>query len=119
MKRLYAALLISLPLSVSAATATLKWNPPADLTGIAGYELRYGTAAGARTKVVDVPGATVNTVSVADLPNGTTYYFAVRSRDANKTVFSDDSNEVSLKVGLPPPTGLSVSVSLTVWAVDK
>jgi hypothetical protein len=113
MNKLLLAALLSLPLSVSAATATLNWTPPTDKTGIAGYQVRYGTAAGARTTVVDVPGATTATATVPNLVNGTTYYFAVRSRNATTTAFSADSNEVSAMAALSAPSGVTITITVT------
>lgn len=107
-------LLLLLPSLSQAATAVLNWTPATDKTGIAGYQVRYGTTPGARTTVIDVSGAATATATVPNLANGTMYYFAVRSANATKTVFSVDSNEVSAAAALAPPSGTTVTITITV-----
>lgn len=111
---LFSFLALLLPDLSTAATAVVKWTPPTDTTGIAGYQVRYGTAPGARTTVVDVAGASTATATVPNLANGTMYYFAVRSANSNKTVFSVDSNEVSASAALAAPTGTTVTITIVV-----
>ena len=82
-----------------AGVVTLAWDPPTDETGsslpdLAGYRLRYGTAAGANTTTVDIGTATSCTVS--ELAPGT-YYFTVTAYDSSGNE-SDYSNETSFQI---------------------
>jgi hypothetical protein len=113
MKHLFATILLALPLTAWAATATLTWTPPANKANVAGYQVRYGTAPGDRSNSIDVVGATSSTATVPNLDNGQTYYFAVRSANATKTAFSIDSNEVSASAALAPPTSTKVTITVT------
>lgn len=113
MKRILFAALLSASWTVYAASAVLTWTPPTDKTGIAGYQVRYGTRPGDRSNVLDVPGSAASTVTISTLDNGTMYYFAVRSANASKTLFSSESNEVSAAAALAAPSGLKVSISIT------
>lgn len=112
-RALFVALALLLPALSQAATANLAWTPPTDKTGIAGYQVRYGTSPGARTTTIDVSGATTATATVPNLTNGTTYYFAVRSANAAKTAFSVDSNEVSAMAALAAPSGVTITITVT------
>jgi hypothetical protein len=63
-------------------TASLSWSAPTDnsngspITGLAGYNIYYGTDPSNLTKSIDVAGATTTTYTVTGLTAGT-YYFAV------------------------------------------
>ena len=63
-------------------TATLSWTAPAynangsPVTGLAGYNIYYGTDPSNLTKSIDVAGASTTTYTVTGLSAGT-YYFAV------------------------------------------
>jgi Putative Ig domain len=63
-------------------TASLSWSAPTDnsngspITGLAGYNIYYGTDPSNLTKSIDVAGATTTTYVVTGLTAGT-YYFAV------------------------------------------
>jgi Putative Ig domain len=63
-------------------TATLSWTAPAydangsPITGLAGYNIYYGTDPSNLTKSIDVAGAATTTYVVTGLTAGT-YYFAV------------------------------------------
>lgn len=63
-------------------TATLSWSAPTDnsngspITGLAGYNIYYGTDPSNLTKSIDVSGASTTTYTVTGLTAGT-YYFAV------------------------------------------
>jgi Putative Ig domain len=63
-------------------TATLSWTAPAynangsPITGLAGYNIYYGTDPSNLTKSIDVAGAATTTFVVTGLSAGT-YYFAV------------------------------------------
>jgi hypothetical protein len=68
---------------------TLAWNAS---DGAAGYKIYYGTTSKNYTSVVDVGNNL--TYSFADLPNGSTYYFAATAYDVSH-LESDYSAEVS------------------------
>ena len=63
-------------------TAALSWTAPSDnangspITGLAGYNIYYGTDPSNMTKSIDVSGASTTTYVVTGLSAGT-YYFAV------------------------------------------
>lgn len=106
------SLICGLILSCHVFALDLEWDLPTDLTGIAGYEVHYGSSSGGYSEIVDVPGEASTTASVPD-PTGTTYY-SVRSRNANSTEFSSLSNEVIAGFTAPlDPIGFSVEVTPT------
>ncbi len=85
---LFPVALASSPLH--AGTVTLAWDPSSNAGG---YEVFYGSASGnysSHFEVGNVTGATV-----PDLPAGQTYFFAVRAYEAQRTIVSSFSNEVS------------------------
>ncbi len=103
-----------LRVTTEGSTVYLAWDalPSADLIG---YHLYYGTESGRylQRRAIDA-GAT--SVSIRALPEGTTYYFAIRGVNAAEQE-TDFSREVGVNVGnprtstapftagvLPPPT---------------
>lgn len=89
---------------------TLAWDPSPD-GAVVGYFLHEGSVSGAYTNVTDVRSATRLTVS--NLVNGATYFFAVTAYGANGQE-SEFSNEVSYTV--PSPTNNPPTVALTLPA---
>lgn len=77
---LAALILCSCAVFTNAAQVTLAWDSPTNnvdrtrLTDLAGSRLYYGTASGSYTNFVDV--GRMNTATVSNLTDGTTYYFA-------------------------------------------
>jgi PKD repeat protein len=83
--------------SAQAGQVTLAWDAPTSATSLGGYKVYYGKASGNYTSNKDVGLQT--TYTVANLSDGTTYYFAVKAYDASRTTESGFSNEVSKTVG--------------------
>ncbi|WP_162604829.1 fibronectin type III domain-containing protein [Geomonas ferrireducens] len=119
----------------SAAQTTLSWSAPstyADGTAMTvnGYKVYQGTAKGSYTQSVDVGNQTSYTL--ANLVNGSTYYFAVTAYDGAKTE-SAYSNEMSKSFGatysitatsgpggsINFPSGVSVSTATSGSSVIK
>jgi hypothetical protein len=76
-----------------AAQVTLAWNRNAE-ENVVGYNVYYGTSSGNYDWVLDV--GNVTSITVTDLPEGFTYYFAVTAYDdSNPSLESTHSNEVS------------------------
>ena len=73
-------------------SATLAWDPSPGTNGIANYNVYYGVASATYTNVV--AAGTNTTVSISNLVNGTTYYFAATAV-ATSGLESDYSAEVS------------------------
>jgi hypothetical protein len=100
--------LVTTPVIASFAV-TLAWdaNPETDLVG---YKLSYGTASGAYTNVIST--GLVTEISVPNLVEGTTYYFAVAAVNAAGAQ-SLNSNEVSYSFttsgAVVPPTVVTTS----------
>lgn len=74
-----------------AADITIAWDANAE-SDIAGYKLFYGTSSGNYDVVIDVGNSTNHTV--ANLEEGTTYYFVA-------TAYDTDNNESSFSEELP------------------
>jgi hypothetical protein len=101
------------PLAARAAgTVTLAWDPSPGTNVIANYKVYYGTASGTYTN--SVSAGTNLTVSVSNLVQGVTYYFAASATDANG-LESDYSTEVSTVIATPnqPPT-LNALANMTI-----
>jgi hypothetical protein len=93
--------------NVFAGDAVLSWNPVAD-PNLAGYKIYYGTASGVYAHSFAVgQTATPSTpkYQVSNLPDGTTYYFAVKSYDGpgNESGFSNEVSKTLQPVTVPPP----------------
>lgn len=84
-----------------ADSVTLAWDPDPN-ADVAGYLLYYSTAANDLTHEINVGKAT--TISVRDLTEGQTYFFAVSAYTAS-AVKSVLSNEISYTIPFtkPPP----------------
>ncbi len=119
----------------SAAQTTLSWSAPATYADgtamtVNGYKVYQGTAKGAYTQSVDVGNQTSYTL--ANLVNGSTYYFAITAYDGAKTE-SAYSNEMSKSFGatysitatsgpggsINFPSGVSVSTATSGSSVIK
>jgi hypothetical protein len=100
--------------SLAAGTVTLVWDPSSGTNVIANYKIYYGT--GSRTYTNGTSAGTATTLSVFNLVEGKTYYFAATAVDAYG-LESDYSTEVStvISVGATnhPPT-LNLLVNLTI-----
>ncbi len=86
-------------LPAAAASVKLAWNPNPE-PDITNYRLSYGTSS--RTYTQNVDAGTATTVTVSNLEQGKTYYFAVRAINA-KGLQSEPSAEVSHYVEIPAP----------------
>ena len=76
-----------------AGQVTLAWNKNAE-ENVVGYNVYYGTSSRNYDFVLDVGDTT--TVTISDIPNGFTYYFAVTAYDnSSPSLESTYSNEVS------------------------
>ena len=112
---LLGSLLALTPLAARATgTVTLAWDPSSGTNVIANYNIYYGGASSTYTNVVSAGTAT--TVSVSNLIEGCTYYFAATAVDTNG-LKSDYSTEVSalipVKLTNQPPT-LNALANLTI-----
>ncbi len=73
---------------VTTATVTVSWTPPttrsdgSTLTNLAGYYIRYGTAAGTYPNIIQVDNPGLTSYAVENLKSGV-YYFAVTAFDAS------------------------------------
>jgi hypothetical protein len=112
---LLGGLLALTPLAALATgTVTLAWDPSPGTNTIASYNLYYGGASGTYANVVSA--GTNTTVSISNLVEGATYYFAATAVDTDG-LESDYSTEVSalmpVKLTNQPPT-LNTLVNLTI-----
>jgi hypothetical protein len=115
MSVLLGGLLALTPLAALATgTVTLAWDPSPGTNTIASYNLYYGGASGTYANVVSA--GTNTTVSISNLVEGATYYFAATAVDTDG-LESDYSTEVSalmpVKLTNQPPT-LNTLVNLTI-----
>jgi hypothetical protein len=77
-------------------SVTLAWDPGPGTNVIAHYNIYYGVASATYTN--GVTAGTNTTVSISNLVNGTTYYFAATTVDTSG-LESDYSTEVSVLIG--------------------
>jgi len=93
--------LMTLP--AHARSVALAWEPNSD-ENIVGYKLHYGTESASYSRVLDL--GTELACSLHDLPENTTYYFAVTAYN-NFEIESDFSEELSWTVsaGIDPRDG--------------
>ena len=110
MKKILAFTLLTLLICTVAAwgqSVKVTWDANTE-PDLAGYKLYMGNQPGDYTAPIDV--GNVTEYQVSDLPENTTYYFAVTAYD-NGGLESGFSNEASYAVpNLPPvaPTGCAV-----------
>ena len=97
------ALLVFCPVpAVAAQSVRLNWVASSS-PDAAGYNIYYGSQSGVYTAALSVVGTT--TITVDDLQDGLTYYFAVSAYN-NSGSESDLSNEASYSIpGTAPPEG--------------
>jgi hypothetical protein len=76
-------------------SVTLAWDPSPGTNVIANYNVCYGVASNTYTNVV--AASTNTTVSISNMVNGTTYYFAATAVDMSG-LESDYSTEVSAHI---------------------
>ena len=86
--------------AAGAAGLSLQWDPAIADDRVAGYEVHYGLASGQYESVIDADanGAATDTQTITGLEAGSTYYFAVRAVDDDRTLASAFSNEVSATI---------------------
>jgi fibronectin type 3 domain-containing protein len=82
------------------ANVRLAWDPSPD-PGIASYKVYYGAASGNYTN--SVSAGTATSVTISNLAQGVTFYFAATATDTNG-LESDFSDEVSGRAGNQTPT---------------
>ena len=101
-------LFFQLPI-LASQSVTLAWNPSAD-ANVAGYRIYYGLASGDYSSVVTV--ANTDSVSIADLEVGTTYYFAAAAFDAagNEGDLSDETSFTAPVAVAPRMSALTASL---------
>jgi hypothetical protein len=91
--------------ALATGTVTLAWDPSPGTNVIANYNLYFGVASATYTNVVSA--GTNTTISVSNLVEGATYYFAATAVDSYG-LESDYSTEVStlipVKLTNQPPT---------------
>ncbi len=91
-------MVVVLAAPAAAGTIGVAWNPVTD-SDLVGYRVFYGTSAGTYTSQQDVGNTTSLTLS--GLPDCSTYYVAVKARDAAGNISATYSTEIS---GMPRPT---------------
>ena len=93
-------------LQPSDGSVLLAWNPSTS-TNVVGYNIYYGTPSDVYTNIKFVAGSTVTNVTVTNLVEGTTYYFAATSVDSfgGESPFSDEvSYSVPILITNAQPT---------------
>lgn len=97
-----------LKVTTEGSSVFLAWNklPSAELVG---YNLYYGTISGQYLQKRSVDKNSTN-ITIRALPEGVTYYFAVRGVDANNRE-TDFSQEVGISVGNPATSTAPLSAS--------
>lgn len=117
MKKIALLAFLYIPLVASADQITFVWDTVSDAR-VAGYELRWGTSPStySANAIADADGADTDSLQVSLTEPGT-YYFAVRSRNSDGTLVSQDSNEVIVEIGasgVPVPSGFRKLIQISV-----
>jgi hypothetical protein len=91
---IFTSFFISLnPDTASAGQVTLAWDMNSE-PNVMGYKIYYGTASRNYDWFIDV--GNVTSITITDLPNGSTYYFAATAYDnSNPPIESTHSDEVN------------------------
>jgi hypothetical protein len=107
---LWIGLLALMPLAALATgTVTLAWDPSPGTNAISKYNIYYGVASGTYTNTVSA--GTNTTLTVSNLLEGTTYYFAATAVDTNG-LESDYSAEASTVIIRPPTLNALANVAI-------
>jgi hypothetical protein len=111
------------PDNANAGQVTLAWDMNSE-PNITGYKVYYGTASRNYDWFIDV--GNVTQVTITDIPNGATYYFAATAYDnsnpPNESTYSDEVNKNMCTYSISPtndsfgPSGGTGSVSVTTQA---
>jgi hypothetical protein len=99
----------SMPFAAVGANVTLSWNPSSNEL-VTGYNIYYGTASGDYSDRVSTGNTT--SVTLSNLVEGTTYFFAATAYDASGQE-SPFSNEASYTVLPGSPSQPAVLTSAT------
>lgn len=100
--------------SAIAGSVTLAWDAVND-PRVGGYQVLYGVASGVYSNILDVHGGReATTYTVQNLNPATRYFFVARAYSIDKSVFSDNSNEVNATIPLGAPGNLSVTIGASV-----
>src|SRR5258707_15670013 len=91
---------------IMADSVTLTWDPYS-IPNLAGYRLYSGTTPGVFTQRIEVGNST--TISVSDLTEGQTYFFAVTAY--NTSGAESPPSNISYTVPLPITAAASVQAS--------
>ncbi len=126
------ALAFLAPVVANASTVNLSWTPPTTnmdgsaITNLVGYKVYYGTTSGQYAQNVDV--GNVTSYQLANLTDGTTYYFAITAYNSSggESAYSQEVSKAIQSVDTTPPvisgvyannvTSSSASVS---WVTDE
>ena len=102
--------------SLVAGTATLAWDPSSGTDVITNYNIYYGVASATYTNVV--PAGTNTTVSISNLVDGTTYYFAATAVDTFGLESAYSSEASALIPANKPPADITLD-TITVVTPPK
>lgn len=112
---LLGAALLGVGLAAEGQSVMLSWNPSTN-SGVAGYNVYFGTQSQLYTNVI--PVGNVTNVLITNLAPGLTYYFSAKSHDSS-TNESDFAAETAFAVPLPvvvsnPPPTLKALANMTI-----
>jgi len=99
----------AVPETQAAVQVTLAWDPNNE-PDLAGYKVHYGTST--RTYGVSYDAGNVNSYTISDLQEGTTFYFAATAYDryGNESDFSEEVVYMAQPLNQPP---VALSTTLT------
>lgn len=102
---------------VFAGSATVSWTAPTKntdgsaLTDLAGFRVYYGSNPALLDQVAQAPGATTTSATINNLPEGSTWYFAVKAYNT-RNAESALSAAASKSFTVPNPPGNVTVASL-------
>lgn len=105
-------------IAVSSGQINLSWNPATDDTGIAQYQIQYGTASDFSNATEIYTSSTLTTRSITGLQPGRVYYFRLKAQDVTG-LFSTAYSQTAVFATLTGDGSFNLLASKTLHRFDS